>query len=173
MLLMWFVLWPGQSPGFEPLKGLDYKSGAKVAFETEKPTAVVVFMSARCPCSESHERKLKGLASQFRDVAFVGVHSNADESFEMGKAHFKKSDFPFPVLRDSNSELANRFGAVKTPHAFVLNARGDVLYQGGVDDTHSADAAKKEYLKEALTAIKSGREPDPKIGRTLGCAIQR
>src|SRR5687768_10220560 len=80
-----------------------------------KKTTAVVFLSARCPCSVSHEVKLNQLHKEFPEVTFVGIHSNADEERSLGSSHFKASGLPFPVLRDHGSALANRFGALTPP----------------------------------------------------------
>lgn len=134
---------------------------------------VVVFMSAKCPCSASHESLLKEMASQFKDFNFVAIHSNSDENSAMTKEHFAKVAFPFPVIQDSKSRLANELGALKTPHAFVLSPSGEVLYQGGVTDSHVGPSAKKLFLKDALEDIQSGKPVRIKEGRALGCFIQR
>lgn len=135
---------------------------------------VIVFLSARCPCSASHEPLLASLAREFGTQArFVGIHSNADEPAEESGAHFKQAALPFPVIQDTGSRLADAFGAVKTPHAFVLGKNGEILFQGGVDDTHDAASATKPYLKNALEALRAGRAPEISLARSIGCQIRR
>ena len=140
-----------------------------------KRGTVVVFLSAKCPCSASHEQSLRKLATDYAAAGFrfVGVNSNADESEVLAKEHFARSALPFPVLRDTGAKLADAFGAYKTPHAFVVSAQGAVLFQGGVDDSHDAALAQKPYLREALEAISHDREPPRKEVRSLGCVIKR
>jgi hypothetical protein len=157
--------------------GSDLVTGKPVSLElgTGAKATVVVFLSARCPCSASHERKLAELYAEFapRGFQFLGLHSNADEKPELTARHFPESHLPFPVLEDPGAREADRFGALKTPHAFVLGPRGDVLYQGGVDDSHVAQESKRQFLKEALAAIAEGRKPERKEARALGCVIAR
>jgi peroxiredoxin len=136
---------------------------------------VVVFLSARCPCSASHELALKELAREYeaKGFRFVGIHSNADEAEELTRKHFAEAGLPFPVLADGQSRLADAFGALKTPHAYLLSPKGEILFQGGVDDSHIAAASRQPYLRNALAAVAAGRAPDPAEVRTLGCAIKR
>ncbi|QDK45857.1 thioredoxin family protein [Bdellovibrio sp. ZAP7] len=134
---------------------------------------VVIFMSAKCPCSASHESLLKDMSAEFKDFNFVAVHSNSDEQSAMTKEHFEKAALPFPVIQDSKSRLANDFGALKTPHAFVVNPAGEIVYQGGVTDSHVGPSAKKQFLKDALEDIQAGKTVRMKEGRALGCFIQR
>lgn len=165
------------SPLAPEYSGKDVLSGVdtRVALTAAQKANVVVFLSAKCPCSASHEVVLKDLYRDFhaRGFSFTGVHSNADEDQALAASHFKESALPFPVLQDSDQKLANAFGAFKTPHVFIVSPKGEILYQGGVDETHIAALAKKPYLKNALLAVAQGHEPDPKEVRVLGCAIKR
>ncbi|MFK5047747.1 thioredoxin-like domain-containing protein, partial [Klebsiella pneumoniae] len=89
-----------------------------------------VFLSTKCPCSNSHVALVKQLAKDFPAFAFVAVHSNRDETVAEARAYFR--DFGLPVLQDEKSRLADEFKASKTPHAYVLAAGdGKVLYHGG------------------------------------------
>jgi peroxiredoxin len=136
---------------------------------------VIAFLSAKCPCSASHETVLGELASEYsgKGFRFVGVHSNADESADFAKAHFERSKLVFPVIEDSGAKIADQLGALKTPHVFVINSRREVVYQGGVDDSHVATEAKSHYLRDALGALSQGRTPSPTRVRALGCIIKR
>jgi hypothetical protein len=152
------------------VNGTDLVSGKEVSFE---PPLVVVFMSAKCPCSDSHVAMLRSMPQKYKNFKFVAVHSNADEAKDLAKDYFAKAKLPFPVVEDAGSRLANEFKALKTPHAFVINGGGEILYQGGVTNSASAGAADKNFLADALQAVAEGREVAVKNGRTLGCIIQR
>ncbi len=133
----------------------------------------LVFLSARCPCSNSHEASLQKLSEKFGSVNFIGIHSNLDEKWDETSQHFNQSPIRFPVIQDHQSELAKTFGAFKTPHVFLISNQGKILYQGGVDDSHQASQAKKHYFSDALTAVVKGQEPEIYQTRTLGCTIRR
>lgn len=134
---------------------------------------VVVFLSAKCPCSDSHIVELKALAKDFPNASFIGVHSNFDENADDTKAYFQKAALPFPVIQDVKAYYANEFHALKTPHAFVIDAKGQVLYKGGVSDSHDFAKSKRHYLREALNDLKAGKTVATAEGRTLGCTITR
>lgn len=134
---------------------------------------VVIFLSAKCPCSNSHIEAIKALAKDFPNTRFVAIHSNFDEDQASTESYFKNVDLPFSVIQDVKSQYANQFHALKTPHAFVLNSKGDLLYQGGVSDSHDFKKSKHQYLREALNDLKKGQAVQTKEGRTLGCVITR
>jgi peroxiredoxin len=141
--------------------------------DPKKKGTVVVFLSAKCPCSDSHIVELKSLAEKYKDFEFVGVHSNIDESSEMTKEYIQKEKLPFPVIQDSKTQIADEFKANKTPHVFVLNSKGEIQYQGGVSDSRRFDNADKKFLREALEDLDAGKTVRIPNGRTLGCAITR
>jgi len=161
--------------GPKPIAGKDLRTGKYFSTETASPSKglVVVFLSAQCPCSRSHEGSLKTLAKDFSDFSFVGVHSNQDEEEGMAQTHFKEAGFSFPVIQDRQAKFANEFGALKTPHAFIIGPKGECWFNGGIDDRKDASKDKQFYLKQALIDLKAGREPKEKIVRTLGCTIKR
>lgn len=159
------------------LEGTDSLSGklAQIELKAAKKGTVVLFLSARCPCSRSHEESLKALWKEYapRGFQFIGVHSNRDEDAEVTRRHFTGTALPFPIIEDPELKLANAFGALKTPHSYLLKPDGEMAFQGGVDNSADASQASQYFLKEALSAVDSGRDPAVKVARALGCAIKR
>ncbi len=157
------------------VKGSDLlASAATVTVSADsKKALVVVFLSAKCPCSNSHLQELKALKKDYPEFSFVAIHSNVDEGSDLSVPYFKKAELPFPILQDLNSELADRYQAAKTPHAFVIRPSGEVAYQGGVSSSKHFDEADRKYLREALEDIQNGRAVKTQKGRALGCVISR
>lgn len=135
--------------------------------------AVVVFLSSKCPCSNSHVDELKDLAREYSAFRFLAVHSNGDESESQARSYFKEMALPFPVVQDDKFLLADRFGAQKTPHAFVVLPDGKVAYQGGVTNSNEYARATKKHLRNALADLQAGRDIAVPEGRALGCFIVR
>ncbi len=155
------------------VQGEDLLSGKKIELTTKSKGTVLVFLSARCPCSNSHLKIVDQLAKDFPDFQFVGVHSNIDEKKEMAQEYFKSASLSFPMIEDDGSKLADQYRASKTPHVFVLNPAGEVVYKGGVTNSADAPSANRQYLKEALTEIQAGKAVTTAATRSLGCVISR
>jgi hypothetical protein len=153
------------------LQGVDIVSGKAV--EAEAKSAVVVFLSAKCPCSHDHTGELAELAKTYPQYKFFGVHSNADETAAETKAYFEKLNLPFPVVQDAGAAAANHFKALKTPHVFVLNSAGETVYQGGVSDSKDFERSDRKYLREALKDLHENKPVKTAAARSLGCAIKR
>jgi thiol-disulfide isomerase/thioredoxin len=156
------------------VSGSDIVSATEIRREAtlDKPLAVV-FLSAVCPCSESHIAELINLAASYPNINFVGVHSNSDESPALSKTYFDRSKLPFPVIQDVEGRLANLYGAFKTPHVFVEDGNGKILYRGGISNSHDFKQADRKYLREALVDIADHHPARTPEGRTLGCIIAR
>ncbi|MGZ5280075.1 MAG: redoxin domain-containing protein [Pseudobdellovibrionaceae bacterium] len=173
-LLIFLILLFSQATwaGFS-VQGEDLLTGQKVETLPKGRGLVVTFLSARCPCSNSHVPLLKKLSQEFPEFQFLAIHSNADEPKEEAQKYFREAHLTFPVLRDEKTKLANQFKASKTPHTFVYNSNGDLLYKGGVTSSADAPSAAQQYLREALTDIQAGNKVRTAEARCLGCAISR
>jgi len=151
-------------------------SGQKIQIsrvdETRKGL-VIIFMSTKCPCSNSHIDLIKKLSEQHKDFRFLVVHSNPDETKAEALAYFKTFAPPIEVIRDEKTKIADALRAYKTPHAFVLNAKGDLVYRGGVTNSAHASSADRQYLAEVLQDLSEGKTARISEGRTLGCVIAR
>lgn len=157
-----------------PEKGFDLKSEKTISYTPVKgqPT-VVVFLSSKCPCSKSHEQHLQDLKEKFPEVNFIGIHSNSNETVAESTKHFQESPISFPILQDEKAKWANNWKALKTPHAYVLDAKGQVVYKGGVTSSPVFESSREFYLQDALTALKEHKPIQVSEGRTLGCFIER
>ena len=155
------------------LRLLSPASPAVKVATTDAEHLVVLFLSAKCPCSMSHMEEIKNLAKDFPDFKFVAINSNINEPQEMGTSFFSKAELSFPVLRDENLKYADLLKASKTPHAFVLTKNGEIIYQGGVSDSAKFPNSKRRFLREALADLKSKQPIKTPIARALGCAIAR
>jgi hypothetical protein len=154
--------------------GLDVKTGEVTSLLRDDPTkqgTVVIFMSAKCPCSISHAEEIIALSRDYPDFRFIAVNSNADEKLEDVKRYFQS--FPFPVLKDLKSMIAIELKALKTPHAFIFNSEGKRLFHGGVSSSATFARADRKHLREALEDLKEKREIRTPVARALGCAIDR
>lgn len=134
---------------------------------------VVAFVSSRCPCSNSHHQELMRLHDEFKEFTFLAFQSGADETAEEGLAVFKEFPSSFPVFYDSEQRVLNAFKAVKTPHVFILDQKGEILFQGGVTNSAHFDRASEFFLKSALTSIRENKKIANSVTKTLGCYIQR
>ena len=123
---------------------------------------VLVFVSARCPYVAQARQPLAELFQRYGSkIAFAGVNANQNETADDVKADAARN-FPFPILRDEGSKVADLFAAERTPEVFVIDAKGVIRYHGGVAD-----------LGAALGDFTVGRPPTKAEAKAFGCTIKR
>src|SRR5688572_31475981 len=120
---------------------------------------VVAFLGTECPLSKLHGARLAELSKQFgpRNVAFIGINSNQQDSLDEITHYARALKIEFPVLKDPGNEIADQFQAERTPEVFVLDPKLVVRYWGRIDDQfgvgYARSAAKQNCLAEALDEL--------------------
>jgi len=83
---------------------------------------------------------------------------------------------PTAVLLDPTGEVGQLYGAKTTPHMYVINGSGALVYQGGIDDKATADPADlksaKNFVSAALADLKAGRPVAVAASKPYGCSIK-
>lgn len=79
-------------------------------------------------------------------------------------------------LIDDTGEVGKSYGAKTTPHMYVINPEGKLIYAGGIDDTPSTDIddikTATNYVRAALDAAMNGKEVAVKVSKPYGCAVK-
>jgi peroxiredoxin len=135
---------------------------------------VLNFWSAECTHSKRADEVFEELVQELGDgVSFWCIASNENEDDELIKkvAENNKID---RLLRDRNHSVADAYGAVTTPHVFVIDGKGVLRYAGAFDDVSLRQRTPtRNYLQEAVTAVQNGLDPEPSEIPPFGCAIIR
>jgi hypothetical protein len=96
--------------------------------------------------------------------------AQADRLTESRKAH------PTAVLLDPSGKLGHLYDARTTPHMFVIDGTGTLLYMGAIDDRPTANPASvngaRNYVREALDAVAAGRPVAVAATRPYGCSVK-
>jgi peroxiredoxin len=83
---------------------------------------------------------------------------------------------PSAVLLDSAGAVGRLYGAKTTPHLYVIDAKGTLVYMGGIDDRATTDTADipgaKNYVRAALASMKAGRPVAEAVTRPYGCSVK-
>lgn len=80
------------------------------------------------------------------------------------------------ILMDSSGEVGKTYGATNTPHMFVINPEGELIYKGGIDNKPTTDEADiktaKNYVEAALSQAMNGKDVSVKTAQPYGCPIK-
>ncbi len=85
--------------------------------------------------------------------------------------------FTFPYLLDEGQKVYPVYGAVATPHTYLINKEGNklkVVYTGAIDNnSRDASAADQHFLEDAVNALLAGTTPEVTTTRAIGCSIKK
>jgi peroxiredoxin len=83
---------------------------------------------------------------------------------------------PTAYLRDPTGAVGHLYGAKTTPHMFVINPEGKLIYEGGIDNKPTPDPADipgaTNYVKEALDEAMAGKAITVATSRPYGCSVK-
>lgn len=160
------------------LKDLD---GKEHALATHRGKYVVLeWFSPGCPyCQVGYaEGSLKTMPEQYMKdgIVWLSINSEAAErkaaSAEENKKFVEKYGLKAPLLFDPTGIVGRSYGAKTTPHMFVIDPKGVLVYQGALDNAPMgkiADGtAKIDYVGDALAAAKAGRKIEAPETKSYG-----
>lgn len=175
---------PGQSaPNF---RAVDVAGKTVALSDFTGKYVVLEWNNPGCPFVQKHydSGNMQSLQKRFgaEDVAWLSINSTAASSSDYMPpaklaAWFKQhSAAPTAVLMDTNGEVGRAFGAKVTPHMYVIDPNGKLVYAGAIDDkrsTHVADVkTASNYVVAALTDAKSGKPVSKATSSAYGCTIK-
>ena len=83
---------------------------------------------------------------------------------------------PTAVLLDPTGELGHLYSAKTSPHMFVINPQGILIYDGAIDDKPTTDlediATATNYLNLALDEAMAGEQVETPVTRPYGCSVK-
>ncbi len=165
-------------PSFK-LKGVDGNDHSLDDY-ADKKALVVVFTCNHCGTSVQYEDRLIQLQKDYADkgVLLVAINPNEDkdhpgDSYENMIQRAEEKGFNFPYLRDATQEIAKAYGAVRTPHVFLLDQDRKVAYQGRIDDNaDDPKAVGRRDLREAIDEVLAGKPVSVSSTVAVGCSVK-
>lgn len=157
-------------------------SGKQVSLTDAKSEKglLVIFSCNTCPYVKLSEARIKEVASLAKKnkIGVILINSNeaqrdADDSFEEMKKYASSQGYDFYYVVDKNSQVADAFGATRTPHCFLFDSKG-LVYRGAIDDNiKDVNDAKEHFLIDAITAVATGKPIKTNSTKSVGCSIKR
>lgn len=84
--------------------------------------------------------------------------------------------YPGTVVQDANQSIGRAYDAKVTPHCFVIDGKGTLVYKGAIDSIASAKSADIEkatnYVLAAVKAVKEGKAPETASTKPYGCGVK-
>jgi len=171
------------APGFSVI---DSNGRTRSLDEFAGKTVVLEWTNHDCPYVVKHYATGNMQALQREaaaaDVVWLTVISSAPgkqghvSAAAANQLSTSRSAAPTAVLLDESGAVGRLYAARTTPHMYVIGPDRKLVYQGGIDDKNSANHATVEgarnYVREALAAVRAGRAPATASAPPYGCSIK-
>ena len=152
--------------------------------EYKGKTVVLEWFNPQCPfVNHAHtEGSLVTMAKDetAKDVVWLAINSGAPgkqghgvEANNTGKDKFK---LDHPILLDESGAVGHAYGAEKTPHVYLINGEGTLLYRGAIDNAPFGEVDgggdKVNYLGTALEELRGGKPASTAETPAYGCTVK-
>jgi peroxiredoxin len=179
-----FAAAPGQvAPDFA-LPGADGKP-AKLSDHKGK-WVVLEWVNPGCPYVQKHydSQNMQGLQKEYggKDVVWLSVNSTKPSHSDYMKPDAlagwmkQKGGSPKAVLMDEQGKTGRAYDARTTPHMYVIDPSGKLVYAGAIDDKRSTNPADvktaKNYVRAALTEAMAGKPVTTASTTAYGCTVK-
>jgi peroxiredoxin len=190
LLLVTTALYAAESPavgGAAPDFSLPDANGKTHSLSDEKGKYVVLeWFNPECPFVKKHygSGNMQKLQSEYtgKGVVWFSIDSNApgyegNMTSEQAQKIMKKwNTKQTALLLDPEGKAGRSYGARNTPHMFVINPEGKIIYEGAIDSkaTPNPDdiASSTNYVKAALDESMSGKPVSNANTRPYGCSVK-
>ena len=167
-------------------KGTDSNGVQHTLSEYRGKFVVLEWANKGCPYDQKHylSGSMENLQKEWtaKGVVWLSVISSApgeqgyvtpsEENTYLKTMHAA----PTAALLDPTSAIARLYEAKTTPHIFVIDPAGKLIYQGAIDDKPTTDQqdlkGARNYLNEALTDAMAGKPVPVASTRPYGCSVK-
>lgn len=161
--------------------------GSQIKLSSFKGKVVVLeWFNPSCPfVKRSHTvGSLVGLAKrhQKKGVVWLAINSGAPgkqgNDIALNIEAAESWSLAHPILRDEDGAVGHAYGASNTPHMFVIDKKGVLVYAGAIDNSPDAEGKSPEggklvnYVDEALRALAKKKPVAVSTSKAYGCSVK-
>lgn len=162
-------------------------NGQKHSLSDYKGKFVVLeWFNPDCPFVKKHYNSgnIPGLQKEYtaKGVVWFSIDSSAPGNEgnyppqQLNQFISSKGGTPTAIFADSDGKVGHLYEAQTTPHMFIIDPTGKLIYQGAIDDTPSADVddlkTAKNYVRAALDAAMNGKPVAMSTTKSYGCSVK-
>lgn len=166
------------------LKDLDGKDVSLASFKGK--TVVLEWFNPECPFVKAAHGKgsLVDTAKkqQAKGIVWLSINSGAPgkqgAGVEKNKAGVKTFAMENPVLLDESGAVGKAYGATNTPHLFIVDAGGNLVYRGAIDNSPDGEGKSPQggtlinYVNAALDDLAAKRPVKTADTKAYGCGVK-
>jgi thiol-disulfide isomerase/thioredoxin len=164
----------------------DLKGKAVSLADFKGKYVVLEWVNPECPYVKRHYNtgNMPALQKEVatKDVVWLAINSSSPTSGEftppeqMAKWLADKGAAPRATLIDKDGKVGRAFGARTTPHMYVIDPQGKLIYAGAIDDKRWASAEEtksaRNYVRAALDEAMAGKPVSVSATSPYGCSVK-
>jgi len=153
-------------------------NGNPVQLSSVEGVRVLEWLNPDCPFVKRHYKAgtMKTMAEAYADkgVAWLTVNSTHYMDATANKKFHDSHQLPQPVLVDQDGAVGHLYGAATTPHMYVIDPGGTIVYKGAIDDdprgSKGDDATN--HVAAALDEVLAGQSVSTAETKPYGCSVK-
>lgn len=164
------------------LKNVDGKMVSLSDYATAKGF-IVIFTCNECPYAKAYEDRIIALDKKYKPKGYPVIAVNPSDpvlqpvdAIEKMQQRAKEKGFTFPYLVDEGQKIYPQYGAMRTPHVFVLqkvDGKNIVRYIGAIDNNHEDEEdVSEKYVENAVEALLANKKVPVETTVAVGCNIK-
>lgn len=163
------------------INGKRYTLSAVLA-EDGVSAVVLEWFNPDCPFVKKHHEHnhtMTSLSSEFapKGVRWFAINSGAEgkqgAGIDRNKAAAAEYGMKYPILMDTYGEVGQTYEARTTPHMYVIDSNGTLVYAGGIDNDASArKLGDVNYVKAALNSVLAHKPVETATSKPYGCSVK-
>ena len=164
----------------------DLDGGTVKLADLRGKVVVLEWFNPECPfVQRSHtEGSLVGLSKRYatKGIAWYAINSGAPGKQGSGAETNRKGQQTLhvdnPILLDESGVVGKAYGATNTPHMFVIDAAGNLVYSGAIDNSPDGEGKSPEggtlvnYVEQALDDVAAKRPVRTPKTKAYGCSVK-
>jgi peroxiredoxin len=147
-------------------------------------TVVLEWFNPDCPFVKANHTKgsLKGMAKRFADKGIVWLAVNSSAAGKQGhgadvnRKGKETYGIDYPILLDEKGDVGKMYAARTTPHMYIIDPQGVLVYKGAIDNTPGSDPEPDDkvvnYVETALGELGAGKAVTTKETEPYGCSVK-
>jgi peroxiredoxin len=153
-------------------------SGERITLSKVDGVRVLEWVNPDCPFVQRHYKAgtMKNLAAEYGDsgVTWLTINSTNYMDAAANQKFSKANGLSQHILVDQDGSVGHLYGAQTTPHMFVIDANGTIVYAGAIDDDPrgtKGDAASN-YVAAALDEVLAGKKVTTAETKPYVCSVK-
>ena len=151
--------------------------GNTVTLSEIEGVRVLEWVNPDCPFVKRHytagTMKKLAAAYQSKGVTWLAINSTHYKDLAANQSFAKTNGLSQTILMDPTGKVGHLYGAATTPHMFVVDAAGTIVYEGAIDDDpRGTEAEPTNYVSAALDQVLTGQPVTTAETKPYGCSVK-